>query len=190
MEFINGGPYDLAELTREFAELPLTTLAPAWVGAVIDSVMTAIDSDDLVIANLTRALTVVADRLHQVEFDSPVRGVQPGPTSGVPAMAESMTSPSGPTLDSDGFEIRRGTPPPKPRRGARYDPLFEQIKALKAGEHLVVSKKRVKIGTTLRNKIKRAIEAGAPRSLTCYSAEGDVWVVLVAPVPPSGRVAT
>lgn len=155
---IDAGPYELPELKELFSKLTLPRLASAWVACVVDSV----SEFPVTPGNMARALIVVAQRLHGVEFDS-VNYFER-----TPAMEESVNNEAG-------FEICRGLPP-APKSGQRNDPLRDAIKALQPGEHIRISEKRIK-KPALASKINTVKKHTGRNDLRYYVAfNGDLVV--------------
>jgi hypothetical protein len=155
---VDGGPYEMAELADLFRGLELDKLAGAWVACVVDSVM----EHRPPVGATARALIVVAERLHNVQFERRL-------------MAEQTPSVARETAITTGFMVVDGAPPPA-KRGQRNDPIGQAILGLKTGQHLRVSPKAIK-KATLASKIAALRKTGR-KDLRSYVADnGDLIVV-------------
>lgn len=165
LKLLEGGPYDGAELAAAFRSAPLKQLRTGWVACVVDS-----HSDDMqTLASLTRALLVIAERLHGVETDPPIKTFNPLRITLMPTDEEQQA----------GFAVVTDAPPPPAAGRTKRDPLRDAIEQLRPGQHITVrpsSIKKATLGSKL-NSIRK--DAGlTAKHLYMYTATTGDYIVI------------
>lgn len=155
---VDAGPYEMAELADLFRDLDLEKLAGAWVACVVDSVMEFRPN----VGATARALIVVAERLHNVQFERRI-------------VADQTPSAQKATTVTTGFVVVDGAPPPA-KPGQRNDPIGQAILGLKTGQHLRIAPTAIK-KATLASKVA-ALRRSGRKDMRNYTADnGDLIVV-------------
>lgn len=161
-KLIDGGPYDMGELAEMFATLDTKELAGGWVGCVVDSFMSLGPPK---LGALSRALNVVATRLHGQSFKGPIMDQQ-----------HTASTPPVKAKPASGFIVVDGTPPAPKAGGGRFSPVTEAARALKPGQYIAVDPTKYKRSaiTGIVNKLRKE---GMKHMHSYIASDGQIIVI-------------